>query len=129
MIISLDKSINFECDWLEVIEKISQKKKEFEHSQSVKTDTICSRLKELSAGQSNGGAGQQSKEIVGSYTEASTSTVTSSLADKDRAPMGLQGCTRNQWGNALPWSVHILFWKLWYTWLVIIRLSDRKSVV
>ena len=52
---------------------------------SVKTDTICSRLKELSAGQSNGGAGQQSKEIVGSYIEfeASTSTVASSLADKD----------------------------------------------
>uniref|UniRef100_A0A7N2LTD8 Uncharacterized protein n=1 Tax=Quercus lobata TaxID=97700 RepID=A0A7N2LTD8_QUELO len=33
--------------------------------------------------QSNGGAGQQSKEIVGSYTDASTSTVASSLADKD----------------------------------------------
>ena len=58
-------------------------KKEFEHSHSVKTDTICSRLKELSAGQSNGGAGQQSKEIVGSYTEASTSIVASSLVDKD----------------------------------------------
>ena len=54
----------------------------------VKTDTICSRLKELSAGtsagqQSNGGAGQQSKEIVGSYTDTGTSTVASSLADKD----------------------------------------------
>ena len=61
----------------------SKKKKEFEHSHSVKTDTICSRLKELSAGQSNGGAGQQSKEIVGSYTEASTSIVASSLVDKD----------------------------------------------
>ena len=51
---------------------------------TVKTGTICSRLKELSAGtsagqQSNGGAGQQSKEIVGSYTDASTSTVASSL--------------------------------------------------
>ena len=55
--------------------------------QQIKTDTICSRLKELSAGtsegqQSNGGAGQQSKEMVGSYTDASTSTVASSLADK-----------------------------------------------
>ena len=49
----------------------------------LKTDAICTRLKELSAGQSNGGAGQQSKEIVGSYIEASTSTVASSLADKD----------------------------------------------
>ena len=52
----------------------------------VKTDTICSTLKELSAGtssgqQSNGGAGQQSKVMVGgSYTDASTSTVASSLA-------------------------------------------------
>ena len=79
----------------------------------VKTDTTCSRLKELSAGtsagqQSNGGAGQQSKEIVGSYTDAGTSTVASSLADKDshnnkqlwskraaKAPVGLQGCARN----------------------------------
>ena len=83
MIISLDKSINFECDLLEVIEKISKKKKRSLSIHSVKTDTICSRLKELSAGQSNGGAGQQSKEIVGSYTEASTSIVASSLADKD----------------------------------------------
>ena len=44
-------------------------------------------LKELSAGtsagqQSNGEAGQQIKEMVGSYTDASTSTVASSLADK-----------------------------------------------
>ena len=55
--------------------------------QQIKTDTICSRLKELSAGtsegqQSNGGAGQQSKEMVGSYTDACTSTVASSLADQ-----------------------------------------------
>nr|XP_023884414.1 uncharacterized protein LOC111996655 [Quercus suber] len=55
---------------------------------SVKTDTICSRLKELSVGtsagqQSNDGAGQQSKEIVNSYTDASTSIVASSLADKN----------------------------------------------
>ena len=53
----------------------------------VNTDTICSRLKELSAGtsagqQSNGGAGQQSKVMVGSYTDASTSTVASSLAQQ-----------------------------------------------
>ena len=53
----------------------------------VKTDAICSRLKELSIGtsagqQSNGGVGQQSKEMVGSYSDPSTCTVTSSLADK-----------------------------------------------
>ena len=53
----------------------------------VKTDAICSRLKELSIGtsagqQSNGGACQQSKEMVGSYIDANTSTVASSLADK-----------------------------------------------
>nr|POE70602.1 hypothetical protein CFP56_23039 [Quercus suber] len=45
-------------------------------------------LKELSVGtsagqQSNDGAGQQSKEIVNSYTDASTSIVASSLADKN----------------------------------------------
>nr|POE60890.1 hypothetical protein CFP56_31315 [Quercus suber] len=50
--------------------------------------TYTRKLKELSTGtsagqQSNGGAGQQSKEIVSSYTDASTSIVASSLADKN----------------------------------------------
>ncbi|KAK7847847.1 cytochrome p450 704c1, partial [Quercus suber] len=55
---------------------------------TVKIDTICSRLEELSAGtsagqQSNGGASQQSKETAGNYTDASASTIALSLADKD----------------------------------------------